>query len=147
MVKHLMKYKPGLFNNMPKFEHKVYELNDEEISLLLQENGEYLLAVLPARITNRGEVSGWLLFKRGRFGMGGSCSHANCKGTKGQIIDFCLLQLADNPGRHEPGTGEINYDNLFRFIDEAGYEGWIGCEYKPSGKTEDGLAWAQKYLV
>ncbi len=56
------------------------------------------------------------------------------------------MQLADNPGRHEPGTGEINYPNLFRFIDESGYEGWIGCEYIPAGNTEEGLAWAKPYL-
>jgi len=56
------------------------------------------------------------------------------------------IQIADNPGRHEPGTGEINFTNLFRFIDEAGYDGWIGCEYIPSGKTEDGLQWIKPYL-
>jgi hydroxypyruvate isomerase len=61
-----------------------------------------------------------------------------------QIIDH--LQLADVPGRHEPGTGEINFANLFRFIDEAGFNGWIGCEYRPTGKTEDGLAWITPYL-
>jgi hydroxypyruvate isomerase len=56
------------------------------------------------------------------------------------------IQLADNPGRHEPGTGEINFTNLFRFIDQAGYAGWIGCEYKPAGVTEDGLEWVKPYL-
>ena len=56
------------------------------------------------------------------------------------------IQIADNPGRHEPGTGEINFSNLFRFIDEAGYDGWIGCEYIPAGKTEDGLQWIKPYL-
>ena len=56
------------------------------------------------------------------------------------------IQLADNPGRHEPGTGEINFTNLFRFIDEAGYTGWVGCEYKPAGITEEGLKWAKPYL-
>lgn len=56
------------------------------------------------------------------------------------------IQLADNPGRHEPGTGEINYPNLLRFIDEAGYGGWIGCEYKPAGVTEEGLGWFKPYL-
>jgi hydroxypyruvate isomerase len=56
------------------------------------------------------------------------------------------MQIADNPGRHEPGTGEINYTNLLRFIDEAGYEGWIGCEYKPAGVTEDGLGWLESYV-
>jgi hydroxypyruvate isomerase len=56
------------------------------------------------------------------------------------------IQLADVPGRHEPGTGEINFPNLFKFIDEAGYTGWIGCEYKPAGATEDGLGWVKPYL-
>jgi hydroxypyruvate isomerase len=56
------------------------------------------------------------------------------------------IQIADNPGRHEPGTGELNYPNLFRFIDEAGYDGYVGCEYRPLGTTEEGLAWAQPYL-
>ncbi|MFC2020675.1 hydroxypyruvate isomerase [Chloroflexota bacterium] len=56
------------------------------------------------------------------------------------------MQLADNPGRHEPGTGEINYTNLFRFIDEAGYDGWIGCEYNPAGVTEEGLEWIKPYF-
>jgi len=56
------------------------------------------------------------------------------------------IQIADNPGRNEPGTGEINFTNLFRFIDEMKYEGWIGCEYNPAGKTEDGLGWVKPYL-
>jgi hydroxypyruvate isomerase len=51
------------------------------------------------------------------------------------------MQLADNPGRNEPGTGEINYPFLFGFIDRLGYEGWIGCEYKPKAGTVEGLAW------
>ncbi|MEW6294513.1 MAG: hydroxypyruvate isomerase [Pseudomonadota bacterium] len=56
------------------------------------------------------------------------------------------LQLADNPGRNEPGTGEINYPFLFAFLDRIGYQGWIGCEYKPAAATETGLGWAQTYL-
>lgn len=55
------------------------------------------------------------------------------------------MQMADNPGRHEPGSGEINYDFLFRFIDGVGYDGWIGCEYIPAGKTVDGLGWFAPY--
>jgi hydroxypyruvate isomerase len=51
------------------------------------------------------------------------------------------IQIADNPGRHEPGTGEINYPFIFRELDRMGYTGWIGCEYKPSGRTVDGLGW------
>jgi hydroxypyruvate isomerase len=56
------------------------------------------------------------------------------------------LQLADNPGRNEPGTGEINYPFLFQFIDKLGYTGWIGCEYKPRGTTVKGLGWVTPYL-
>jgi hydroxypyruvate isomerase len=55
------------------------------------------------------------------------------------------LQLADNPGRHEPGTGEINYDFLFRHIDKLGYDGWIGCEYKPAATTLGGLHWLKPH--
>jgi len=51
------------------------------------------------------------------------------------------VQLADNPGRFEPGTGEINYQFLFKFLDEIGYDGWIGCEYKPKAGTVAGLGW------
>ena len=51
------------------------------------------------------------------------------------------VQLADNPGRNEPGTGEINYPFLFRHLDGIGYRGWIGCEYKPKTSTAAGLGW------
>jgi hydroxypyruvate isomerase len=53
------------------------------------------------------------------------------------------IQVADNPGRNEPGTGEINYRWLFRHIDKLGYEGWIGCEYKPAADTRAGLGWIE----
>jgi len=56
------------------------------------------------------------------------------------------LQLADNPGRNEPGTGEINYRYLFQFIDGTDYDGWIGCEYRPSATTTEGLDWLKPYL-
>jgi hydroxypyruvate isomerase len=51
------------------------------------------------------------------------------------------IQLADNPGRNEPGTGEINFANVFGALDKAGYDGFIGCEYKPLTATEAGLGW------
>jgi hydroxypyruvate isomerase len=57
------------------------------------------------------------------------------------------MQLADVPGRHEPGTGEIGWEYLFRRIDELGYSGWIGCEYAPLGDTAEGLAWRRRYAV
>lgn len=51
------------------------------------------------------------------------------------------IQLADNPGRHEPGTGEINFPFLFTHLERMGYTGWIGCEYHPAYTTEAGLGW------
>ncbi|HTV90338.1 MAG TPA: 2-oxo-tetronate isomerase [Stellaceae bacterium] len=57
------------------------------------------------------------------------------------------MQLADVPGRHEPGSGEIGWDFVFRRIDELGYAGWIGCEYAPAGDTVEGLSWRRRYGV
>lgn len=54
------------------------------------------------------------------------------------------IQIADNPGRHEPGSGEINFPFLFRRLAELGYAGWIGCEYKPSGDTLGSLRWMER---
>lgn len=51
------------------------------------------------------------------------------------------VQIADNPGRHEPGSGEINYPYLFALLDRLGYRGWVGCEYRPLTTTEAGLGW------
>ncbi len=56
------------------------------------------------------------------------------------------IQLADNPGRHEPGTGEIHYPFLLPLIDKLGYDGYIGCEYRPATSTVAGLDWIQPYL-
>jgi len=57
------------------------------------------------------------------------------------------IQLADNPGRFEPGTGEINYRFIFKQLDEMGYDGWIGCEYKPKAGTVEGLGWRAEHGV
>lgn len=51
------------------------------------------------------------------------------------------MQVASVPKRNEPDSGEVNYPYLFRVIDEIGYDGWVGCEYRPAGKTSDGLTW------
>lgn len=56
------------------------------------------------------------------------------------------MQLADAPGRGEPGSGEINFDFLLSHIDRLGYSGWVGCEYNPRGDTVQGLKWAKSYL-
>ena len=51
------------------------------------------------------------------------------------------VQIAGVPARNEPDRGEVNYEYLFDLMDESGYAGWVGCEYRPVGRTEDGLAW------
>jgi hydroxypyruvate isomerase len=56
------------------------------------------------------------------------------------------VQIADNPGRNEPGSGEIHHPFLFELLDREGYQGYVGCEYKPKGKTDEGLGWAKPYL-
>jgi hydroxypyruvate isomerase len=56
------------------------------------------------------------------------------------------VQIADNPGRHEPGSGEINYGFVLRQIERLGYEGWVGAEYKPAAGTSEGLGWMKPHL-
>lgn len=56
------------------------------------------------------------------------------------------IQIAGVPARQEPDIGEINYPYLFGLMDELGYDGWVGCEYRPRGKTSDGLGWAKPWL-
>ena len=55
------------------------------------------------------------------------------------------IQFADPPGRHQPGTGEINFAHLFATLDRLGYDGWVGAEYVPSGPTEETLGWFEPY--
>jgi hydroxypyruvate isomerase len=55
------------------------------------------------------------------------------------------MQIADVPDRHEPGTGEIGWAFVFRRIDELGYQGWVGCEYRPAGGTVAGLGWRERF--
>jgi hydroxypyruvate isomerase len=77
----------------------------------------------------------------------------HCQVTEGDIVTrvekhlpiIGHMQVADVPGRHEPGTGEVNWPFVFGRIDALGYRGWIGCEYRPAGRTEDGLGWFSPY--
>jgi hydroxypyruvate isomerase len=77
----------------------------------------------------------------------------HCQITEGDVVRrverhlplIAHMQVADTPGRHEPGTGEVNWPFVFARIDAMGYRGWIGCEYRPKGITEDGLGWFQPY--
>ena len=54
------------------------------------------------------------------------------------------VQIASVPDRHEPDEGEIDYRHIFRLLDEMGYAGYVGCEYRPRGRTEDGLGWLEE---
>ena len=67
-------------------------------------------------------------------------------GTLKRHLDrIAHVQIADNPGRHEPGTGEVNWDFIFKQLDELGYQGHVGCEYAPAAGTEAGLGWFKPY--
>jgi hydroxypyruvate isomerase len=80
------------------------------------------------------------------------CYHAQrMEGELAGTLARCLprighVQIADNPGRHEPGTGEINYAFLLPHLDHLGYTGWVGCEYLPAAGTEAGLGWRERLL-
>lgn len=63
------------------------------------------------------------------------------RSLQAQLPHIGHIQFADNPGRHEPGSGEICFDFLFSQLDAMGYEGWVSAEYRPSGTTDDSLAW------
>ncbi len=57
------------------------------------------------------------------------------------------IQIADNPGRNEPGTGELNYKKIFEYLNNSDYDGWIGCEYAPKNNTLESLKWVREYGV
>ena len=79
----------------------------------------------------------------------------HCQVTEGDVTKrmaafmpvIAHMQIADVPGRNEPGTGELGWDFIFRQIDSLGYTGWVGCEYRPAGETITGLAWRNRYSV
>jgi hydroxypyruvate isomerase len=67
------------------------------------------------------------------------------KTLEAELPQIGHIQFADVPDRHEPGSGEINFDFLFDWIDRLGYDGWIGAEYTPAKGTAAGLGWLKKY--
>jgi hydroxypyruvate isomerase len=87
----------------------------------------------------------------GRIGLQFDLYH--CQITEGdvtrraqELLPFIThMQVADTPGRNEPGTGEVKWDFVFEAIDAMGYRGWIGCEYRPKGETLAGLGWMTRY--
>ncbi|WP_159709967.1 2-oxo-tetronate isomerase [Geminicoccus flavidas] len=64
-----------------------------------------------------------------------------------QIDQVGHVQVAGVPDRHEPHDCEVNFPHLFAELDRLGYAGWVGCEYRPRGRTEDGLGWAAPYGI
>jgi hydroxypyruvate isomerase len=68
-----------------------------------------------------------------------------CRRTERFLGQVGHMQVAGVPDRSEPDRGEVNFAHLFRLVDQLGYQGWIGCEYQPAGKTEDGLAWLRPF--
>ena len=58
---------------------------------------------------------------------------------------YAHVQIAGVPERHEPDRGEVNYGYLLELLDELGYGGWVGCEYRPAGETRGGLGWARRW--
>jgi hydroxypyruvate isomerase len=79
----------------------------------------------------------------------------HCQVTEGDVTKrmerfmpiIAHMQIADVPARNEPGTGELGWAYIFRRMDELGYAGWVGCEYRPAGDTVSGLAWRQTFHV
>lgn len=62
---------------------------------------------------------------------------------KNNFVGIGHVQIASVPTRNEPDQGEINYRHIFKLLDEMGYDGWVGCEYRPRGRTEEGLGWLE----
>lgn len=89
----------------------------------------------------------------GRLGLQFDLYH--CQVTEGDITRrlerympvIAHMQIADVPDRHEPGSGEIGWEHVFRRIDALGYPGWVGCEYRPVGDTVEGLVWRERFGV
>jgi hydroxypyruvate isomerase len=77
----------------------------------------------------------------------------NCQVMRGDLAEEIKthlpiighIQIAGNPGRHEPDVGEVNYPYLFDLLDDLGYPGWVSCEYRPRGETAAGLGWGRAY--
>ena len=92
-------------------------------------------------------------FGRDRVGLQFDVYH--CQVTEGDVTKrmaalmpvIAHMQIADVPARNEPGTGEIGWPYVFAEMDRLGYDGWVGCEYRPAGDTVQGLTWRERFLA
>lgn len=104
---------------------------------------------VPRYLVNRTAHAVVLLDRAGRDNLGVQYDFYHRQVTEGNLLEgfrtflprIAHVQFADNPGRNEPGTGEIAYERIFAAIDASDYDGWVGAEYRPSGKTADTLSW------
>ena len=104
---------------------------------------------MPGYILNTTSQAAGIVDALGRDRVGLQFDLYHCQITEGDLtrrMEALLpitahMQIADVPGRHEPGTGEINWPYVFAQMDNLRYSGWVGCEYRPAGETVAGLAW------
>jgi hydroxypyruvate isomerase len=110
---------------------------------------------MPGYYLNTVEQGAAIVEAIGRDRLGLQFDIYHCQVTQGDVTKrletlfpvVAHIQIADVPDRHEPGTGEIGWDYMFKRIDALGYAGWVGCEYRPAGDTVAGLAWRQQFGV
>jgi hydroxypyruvate isomerase len=110
---------------------------------------------MPGFFLNTQEQGAAVVEAIGRDRIGLQFDVYHCQITEGDITKrmeaflplIVHMQIADVPARNEPGTGEIGWEFVFRRMDELGYQGWVGCEYRPKAGTVEGLAWRQKFGV
>lgn len=107
----------------------------------------------PRYLLRTQEQAAAIIASLGEDRVGLSFDTYHCQSEQGEVTDrlgrlmpiISHIQLADVPGRHEPGTGELDWDHIFRRLDELDYGGWLGCEYRPRSETSAGLAWRTRY--
>ena len=108
---------------------------------------------MPGYVLNTTGQAAGIIEALGRHRVGLQFDLYHCQITEGDLTRhmealmpvIAHMQIADVPGRHEPGTGEINWANVLPLMDKLGYTGWVGCEYRPAGSTVAGLHWMSQY--
>jgi hydroxypyruvate isomerase len=133
-------------------QHAADRAVEEGVTLLIEplnarDNPNYFLNSTAAAITvldrvNRSNVALQFDFYHCQITEGDLAQHA-----RDLFGRYAHVQIANVPGRHEPGLGEIDFPFLFDVLDELGYAGWIGCEYRPKAGTLEGLGWARRWGI